>query len=64
MALECLDMLHEKIVIWVQNLGNNKTIGYFTQKMIHGCGLVDGHNSYVLFEHFIPIGQVGKAKSL
>ena len=30
MALDCRDMLHEKIVIWVQNLGTNKTIGYFT----------------------------------
>ena len=30
MALECLDLLHEKIVIWVQNLGTNKIIGYFS----------------------------------
>lgn len=31
-----------------------KIIGSFIQKLLHGCGLVDGHNSYVLFEHFLP----------
>jgi hypothetical protein len=52
MIIDSPNILTENLVIWVQNLKTKKVIGCFHQILKHDCGLIDGRNKYLLFEHF------------